>query len=103
MLIWANFEFFQKSQNSLYNLCNPFKHDLRYASLSVMLSLFSRKERREKEDAAEVVFERVTEIMSGLNSLGQLILEIFPGTIYFKSLRKVALMTLILISRDSIT
>ena len=44
-----------------YNLCNPFKHDLRCASLCGVEFVFP-KERRGKEGAAEVMFERVTEI-----------------------------------------
>ena len=45
-----------------YNLCNPFKHDHRCASLSGVEFVFT-KERREKEGAAEVMFERVTKII----------------------------------------
>ena len=51
-----------------YNLCNPFKHDHRCASLSGVEFVFT-KERREKEGAAEVIFERVTDIISDVSTI----------------------------------
>ena len=46
----------------IYNLCNPFKYDLRCASLCGVEFVFTN-ERREKGGVAEVIFERVTKII----------------------------------------
>ena len=43
------------SKFKAYNLCNPFKHDLRYAFLWGVEFVFT-KERREKEGAAGIMF-----------------------------------------------
>ena len=50
------------------NLCNPFKYDLRCASFCGVEFVFT-KERREKEGAAEVIFERVTDIISDVSTI----------------------------------
>ena len=48
-----------------YNLCNPLNTDLRCASLSLCgVEFVSKKERREKEGAAEFRIEKVTEIIT---------------------------------------
>ena len=45
-----------------YNLCNPFKHDFRYALFSPSF-LCENKLNTTERGAAEVMFERVTEII----------------------------------------
>ena len=57
----------------LYNLCNPFKHDLRYASLCGVEFVLQGK-----EGVKKVMFERVTEIVP-LSEFGQQILYLSMG------------------------
>ena len=62
-------EFYNFCISLFYNLCNPFKHDLRCASLCGVEFVF-KKDRREKDGAVEVKFERVDQTSNFCDDIG---------------------------------